>query len=157
MTTGPTGPDPTVAAGVPPVDETTSAGTGGGQPSLGSLVSEIANDLSQLFRQEVALAKAELTESAKRAGKGAGMFSGAALAGHMVLLFLSVALWWGIGDLIESLAWSAVIVALLWGVVGAVLAMRGRKEVQEIQGAPRTAETVRKIPNALKGHEEENR
>lgn len=176
MTTGPT--DPTVAAtggsaagtapatgvGSTPPPPPSGAGTGTGartshsdSPSLGSLVSEITQDFSTLVRQEVELAKAELTQSAKRAGKGAGMFSGAALAGHMVLLFLSIALWWGIGDLIDSNTWSAVIVAVVWGVIAAILAMRGRKEVQEIQGAPRTAETVKKIPHALKGQEEENR
>lgn len=60
-----------------------------GQPSaeeraastpLGELLSEVSRDLSTLFRQEVALAKAELTDSAKKAGKGAGMFGGAGVA-----------------------------------------------------------------------------
>ena len=50
------------------------------------------------MRQEVELAKAELRESATRAGKGAGMFGGAGLAGYFVLLFLSIAVWWGLGD-----------------------------------------------------------
>ena len=40
------------------------------------------------------------------------VLSGAAVAGHMVLLFLSIALWWGIGYAIENLAWSALIVAV---------------------------------------------
>ena len=46
------------------------------------------------MQQEVALAKAEATQAAKRAGKGAGMFAGAGFAGYFVVLFLSVALWW---------------------------------------------------------------
>lgn len=127
------------------------------RPSLGALLSEITRDLSTLMRQEVALAKAELADSAKRAGKGAGMLSGAAVAGHMVLLFLSIALWWGIGYAIENLAWSALIVAVIWGVIAAVLAVLGKKEVQEVQGLPETQESVKKIPNAMKGQEEENR
>lgn len=127
------------------------------RPSLGTLLSEITSDLSTLMRQEVQLAKAELAQSAKTAGKGAGMLSGAAVAGHFVLLFLSLALWWGLGDLFDSLGWSAVVVALLWGVVAAVLAIKGRSELQDVEGAPKTADTVKKIPNALKGHEEENR
>jgi len=124
--------------------------------SLGELVGEITSDLSTLMRQEVELAKAELTQSAKRAGKGAGMFAGAGVAGHFVLLFLSIALWWALGNAIGH-GWSALIVAVLWGIVAAVLALRGKKEFAQIQGMDRTADTVKKIPNAIKGNEEENR
>jgi len=129
---------------------------GGERPSLGTLLGEISQDLSTLMRQEVALAKAEIAQSGKQAGKGAGMLSGAAVAGHMTLLFLSIALWWALGAVINR-GWSALVVAVIWGVVAAVLAQRGRTELKRVSGAPRTAETVKKIPEALKGHEEANR
>jgi len=64
---------------------------------LGDLIGEVTEDLSTLVRQELELAKAELQQSAARAGKGAGMLGGAAVAGYFVLLFASVALWWAIG------------------------------------------------------------
>ena len=83
------------------------------RPSIGELLSSVTQDLSALLRQEVELAKAELRQSANRAGKGAGMFAGAGLAGHMVLLFLSIAVWWGLGDAIGH-GWSALIVAAVW-------------------------------------------
>jgi hypothetical protein len=120
---------------------------------VGELVSQIGTDLSTLLRQEVALAKAELKQSATKAGKGAGMFGGAALGGYMVLLFLSIALWWAIGTWL-GLGWSALIVAGVWAVITAVLAARGRRELKQIEGAPRTTETAREIPQALKGNEE---
>ena len=120
------------------------------------MISEITSDLSTLMRQEVELAKAEATQSAKRAGKGAGMFGGAGLAGHMVLLFLSVALWWGLGDRIGH-GWSALIVAVIWAVIGLILYLVGRREFASIRGLDRTAESIKKIPNALQGNEEENR
>lgn len=123
---------------------------------LGELIGEITADLSTLVRQEIELAKAEAKESATRAGKGAGMFGGAGLAGHFVLLFLSIALWWGLGNATGH-AWSALIVAAIWAIIAVVLAMVGRKEFQSIRGLPRTAETIQKIPNAVKGHEQENR
>lgn len=126
------------------------------RPSLGTLLGEISSDISTLMRQEVALAKAEIAQSGKQAGKGAGMLSGAAVAGHLTLLFLSIALWWALGAVI-NLGWSALVVAIVWGVVAAVLAQRGRAELKSVTGAPRTAETVKKIPEALKGHEEANR
>ena len=126
------------------------------RPSIGTLLGEISQDISTLMRQEVALAKAELTESAKRAGRGAGMLSGAAVAGYLALLFLSIAAWWGLGALINR-GWSAVVVAVVWAIVAAVLASRGRTEIREVSGVPQTADTLKKIPSAIRGHEEENR
>jgi hypothetical protein len=129
-----------------------------GQPSaeeraattpLGELLSDVSRDLSTLFRQEVALAKAELTDSAKKAGKGAGMFGGAGLAGFFTLLFLSIAAWWGLGYLVGN-AWSALIIAVVYAIVAAILAARGRREIKQINGAPQTVETVKEVPQTLK-------
>ncbi|MBG6215791.1 hypothetical protein IWX75_000228 [Arthrobacter sp. CAN_A6] len=121
--------------------------------SVGELFSETTKNLSLLMRQEVALAKAEATESAKNAGKGAGMFAGAAVGGHFVLLFLSIALMWGLGALMP-LGWAAVIVAVIWGIIAAVLASMGKKEMKKVKGLPQTAETVKEIPPTLKPGEE---
>ncbi|VTR77455.1 phage holin family protein [Cellulomonas hominis] len=173
-----TGPgDPTVAAspGANPLGATGTTGAAGAtgatgaagtvppagpgpdaaddRPSIGDLIGAVTEDLSLLVRQEVELAKAELTQSAKRAGTGSGLLAGAGVAGHFVLLFLSVALWWGLPI---GKAWSAVVVAVIWGIIAAVLALRGRGELRRVKGAPRTADTVKKIPNALKGDEEAN-
>jgi hypothetical protein len=121
--------------------------------SLGDLLGEVTQDISTLMRQEVELAKAELKQSAARAGKGAGLLAGAGVAGHFVLLFLSLALWYALGELI-GLGWSAVVVAVLWGIVAAVLAATGRKELKSVKGLPRTAETIQEIPETFKPREE---
>ncbi|GAB4098035.1 phage holin family protein [Sinomonas halotolerans] len=139
---------PGTAGGVPPAEQKAATS------SLGDLVGDVAADLSTLMRQELELAKAELRESATRAGKGAGMYGGAGVAGHFVLLFLSLALWWALGNYVVGLGWSAVIVAVLWGIVAAVLAARAKKEMQAVKGLPRTAETVKRIPESLKPSEE---
>jgi len=123
---------------------------------LGELLSDLTRDVSTLMRQEVELAKVELKESATKAGKGAGMMAGAAWAGHLTVLFLSLALWWALGQLI-GLGWSAVVVAVIWGIVAAVLASMGRKELNAIKGMPRTAETVKEIPPTFKPNTEETR
>jgi len=123
---------------------------------LGELLSELTRDVSTLMRQEVELAKVELKESATKAGKGAGMMAGAAWAGHLTVLFLSLALWWALGQLI-GLGWSAVVVAVIWGIVAAVLASMGRKELNAIKGMPRTTETVKEIPPTFKPNTEETR
>ncbi|MCQ2001625.1 phage holin family protein [Arthrobacter zhaoxinii] len=122
--------------------------------SLGDLLSQVTQDMSTLMRQEVELAKVELKQSGTRAGKGAGMFGGAAVAGYFVLLFLSVALWYALGTTAIGFGWSAVIVAVLWAIVAAVLASRGRKEMKKIKGMPQTAETLQEIPQTMKPSEE---
>jgi Putative Actinobacterial Holin-X, holin superfamily III len=137
---------------------TSPTGAGPGQaltdnrPSVGDLLSDVSKDITVLMRQEVALAKAELRQSATRAGKGAGLFAGAGFGGYMVLLFASIAAWWAIGDSIGR-GWSALIVAAIWLIVAGVLALLGRNEVREVRGLPRTAETMKKIPDAVKGNE----
>jgi len=117
--------------------------------SLGDLLGDVTRDLSTLMRQELELAKAEAKQSATRAGKGGGMFAGAGVAGHFVLLFLSIALWYALGELM-GLGWSAVVVALIWGIIAAVLASIGKKELNAIKGMPQTVETVQEIPPTLK-------
>jgi hypothetical protein len=117
--------------------------------SLGDLLGDVTRDLSTLMRQELELAKAEAKQSATRAGKGGGMLAGAGVAGHFVLLFLSIALWYALGELM-GLGWSAVVVALIWGIIAAVLAATGRKELKAIKGMPQTVETVQEIPPTLK-------
>jgi hypothetical protein len=122
------------------------------RPSAGELFSEVAEDLSTLMHQEVELAKAELRVSAIRAGKAAGLLAGAGISGHMVLVFASVAAWWGIGDATGH-GWSALIVAAIWLIVAAVLGMMGRREISAVPGVPQTAQTVKRIPDAVRGNE----
>ena len=121
--------------------------------SFGDLIAEVSRDISTLMRQEVELAKAELKQTAKQTGKGAGLFGGAGVAGFLALLFASIAVWWALGYLMGN-AWSAVIVAVVWGIVAAVLYFTGKKELDEIEGMPQTVDTVKQIPDALKRNEE---
>ena len=138
-----------------PLNETTSRGV---TPvpedrSIGELFSAISADLSNLIRQELALAKAEIRQSATRASVGAGMLGGAGYAAGMVLLFLSIAAWWGIGQWTGN-AWSGVIVAVVWAIVAAILYAVGRSKLRQVEGVPQTTETAKKIPSALAGNEE---
>ena len=121
--------------------------------NVGDIFADISRDLSTLIRQETELAKAEVRETASRAGAGAGMLGGAGVAGHFVLLFLSIALWWSLGSAIGR-GWSAVVVALIWAVIAAVLASMGRSKLKQVKGIPQTTATAREIPDALKGNED---
>ena len=112
--------------------------------SLGSLVGRLSSDVSTLVRQELALAKAELREEGKKAGKGAGMLGGAGLAGYFVLLFLSLTLMWALGDELMPLWAAALIVMVLWAIAAAVLFVMGRKQLKEVNPKPeQTVETLK--------------
>ena len=118
---------------------------------MGELVGNVTRDLSTLMRQELALAQAEVKAEVGKAGKAAGALGGAAGAGYFALLFLSISLWWALGDLIGN-GWSALIVGVLYGIVGAVLYTTGRKKLQEVNPTPeRTVDTLKNVPDALKG------
>lgn len=121
--------------------------------SLGDLLGEVTRDVSTLMRQELELAKAEVKESATRAGKGAGLLGGAGYAAVMGVLFISIAVWWALGYLVGN-AWSAVIVAVIWLVVALVLYLQGRKALKSVAGAPQTVDTIKEIPETLKRNEE---
>lgn len=126
---------------------------GGADRPIGEVFSAVTADLSTLIRQEVALAKAEIRQSATQAGAGAGKLAGAGVAGHMVLLFVSVSAWWGVGQFIGN-AWSALVVAAFWAIVSAILYASGRSSLSKVEGLPLTTETTKQIPPALAGHEE---
>ena len=121
--------------------------------SLGDLLGEVTRDLSTLMRQEIALAKAELKQSATSSAKGAGLLGGAGYAASMVVLFLSLALWAALATLV-GWGWSGVIVAVLWAIIAAILYAVGRKQLKEVQGAPQTVETLQEIPETFKRNEE---
>ena len=131
---------PTTEAGRPDVEGT----------SVGQLIGEVTKDLSTLMRQELELAKVEIKAEAKKAGQGAGMFGAAGFAGYMVALFLSIALMWALASAIPT-GWAALIVAVLWGIVGAVAFVMGRKKFQQVNPKPeRTVDTLSQVPGALK-------
>lgn len=112
-------------------DPGTTTANGGGERSIGEIVGSITTEFTTLVRKEVQLAKTELQQDAKNAGKGVGMFAGAGVAGHLFLICLSALLIIVIGGLI-GYGWSALIVTALWGIVAAVLALRGKAELKKI-------------------------
>jgi len=113
--------------------------------SVGQLIGEVASDLSTLMRKEIELAKAEMTTEAKKAGKGAGMLGGAGYAGHMVALFVSLALAWAIADLADfSLGWGFLIVGVIWAIVAGVLYSKGRAALKTVNPKPeQTVDTLK--------------
>jgi heme exporter protein D len=136
-----------------------------GQPdvanrSVGELIGEVTRDLSTLMRQELELAKAEVKQEAAKAGKGAGMLAGAGIAGHLMLIFLSLTLVYFLFTLFggndpADYVWAALIVTVLWGIVAAVLAMSGRKQLQQVN--PKPEQTVQSLKEDAEWLKTQNR
>jgi len=79
------------------------------------------------------------------------MYAGAGFAGYLTILFLSIALWWGLSNVMDQ-GWAALIVAVIWAVIATVLYVNGRKNMRSVHPKPeRTVETVKQVPDALKG------
>jgi hypothetical protein len=122
-----------------------------GDVSVGDLIGNVTRDLSTLLRQELALAQAELKQEAAKTARGAGAMGAAGIAGFFVLLFLSLALWSGLSNVMDP-GWAGLIVALVWAVIGAVLFATGRAKLRQVNPTPeRTVDTLSQVPDALKG------
>ena len=112
------------------------------QGSLGQTVSDVATDLSRLMRQE--LARVELRQEVKTAGKGGGMLGGAAVAGWITAVLASFALIFALAAIEPlNLGWSALIVAVLWAIVGAVLFSMGKREMQKVGPPKQTIDSLK--------------
>jgi uncharacterized membrane protein YqjE len=113
------------------------------QLSLGELMKQLADQTSRLVRNEVRLARAELTEKAHAYGRAGAMLGAAAvvglLAGFALTLFLVYLL-----RLAMPLWAAALIVTVLYGVIGAALAMAGKKKLNEAR-TPVPEQTVESV------------
>jgi uncharacterized membrane protein YqjE len=112
------------------------------QASVGELTSKVTTDLSELVRKEIELAKVEVREESRRAGRGAGMLGGGGFAAYLALFFLSVALMFLLNRAIAT-DWAAFVVGMFYLFVAVPLILRGRRELKTISGAPQTVETVK--------------
>jgi len=123
------------------------------EQSTGDLVKQLTQQVSTLVRQEVELAKVEMTDKGKKAGVGIGMFGGASVAALLGLgaltAFLILVL-----DLAMPAWAAALIVGVIWAAVAGVLALQGREKVKEV-GTPlpeETTESVKEDVEWLKGN-----
>lgn len=109
------------------------------QHSVGELVGQATEQLSRLVRQEVALAKMELAEKGKRAGRGGGMLGGAGAFAYAGLLGLAAT---GVAalSLVLSVWAAALIVTAVLFVIAGVLAVLGRAQLR--RATPPTPEVT---------------
>lgn len=112
------------------------------ETSAGQLLSDVTSDMSELLRKEIELAKAEVRQEGRRAGRGAGMLGGGGFAAYMTLLFASAALMFLLGRAIP-LDWAALVVAAIYLIAAVPLLLRGRRELRKVSGAPQTVNSLK--------------
>jgi hypothetical protein len=111
--------------------------------SLGELFGDLTRDLSQLMRDEVKLAKTELQDEARKAGKAGGMFGAGAAIGYAALLLLSFAAAWGLAEVMPT-GFAFLIVGAVHALIAALLFLKGRSQAKEVRPVPdQTIETLK--------------
>jgi len=113
------------------------------EASVGDLVARLTDDFGSIVQSHVMLAKEEMTAEIKKAGRGAGMMGGSALAGWIAALLLSFALAWGLTAVFDEPWLGFLVVGLIWGVAAAWLFVRGRSQLQAVEPLPE--ETIEEL------------
>jgi predicted lipid-binding transport protein (Tim44 family) len=112
---------------------------------IGELLRQLSQETSTLVKQELELAKAEMAKKGKDAGVGAGFVGGGALFGLGAFGALTACVIALMATALDHVWLAALIVAVVYAAIGAVLAQRGKDKIQEAAPpAPeQTVETVK--------------
>ena len=105
---------------------------------IGDLLRQLSQETSTLVKQELDLAKAEMTQKGRHAGAGAGFIGGGALFGLGAFGALTACLIALLATALDHVWLASLIVAVVWGAIGGILALRGKDKIQE--AAPPTPE-----------------
>ncbi|MGW7440869.1 phage holin family protein [Streptomyces sp. NPDC054849] len=114
---------------------------GSPEESVGDLVSRASQQISELVREEMQLARAEMTQKGKRFGVGGGLFGGAGLVGILAAQALLGAVIAALALLLLPVWASALIIAALLAAVAAVMAAAGKKQVAKA-GTPAPEQAI---------------
>lgn len=108
-----------------------------GDPGLGDLFRSLANDLGTLVRQEIDLAKMELTHTAKRLAIDSAWIGVGAATAAVGALCLVLALALGLGALLGSYWLGTLITGLFLVLLGAGFAFKGARDLRKQSLAPK--------------------
>ncbi|MCX4741343.1 phage holin family protein [Streptomyces antibioticus] len=115
----------------------------GAQEPVGELVQRATQQLSQLVRDEMRLAQAEMTVKGKRFGRGGGLFGGAGLMAVVTLQALVATAIAALSLVLDVWA-AALIVTGVLACVTAVMAVLGRKEFAKAS-PPKPEQTMNSV------------
>ena len=112
--------------------------------SVGELVRSAIDDVRELFREELALAKAEMREEFSKAAAGGAQLGAAGVALWFAAMFVLVGAALGLAAALQWPVWAGFVsVAVVLGIVGIVLAMSARSAFRRVKALPRTVGTIK--------------
>jgi hypothetical protein len=115
---------------------------GADEPSLGELVSRTTGHLSQLFRDEVELAKLEIKDEVTTAGRAGALLGAAGLLAYLALALLCAAAAWGLATVIPT-GVAFLIIGALVALAAGVTYLVGRRALAAFDPVPtQTVETI---------------
>lgn len=112
--------------------------------SIADVIKSAIHDAQELVRSEIALAKIEARDEARRLAAGVGLLAGAAFAAIVGVIFLLTAVAWAISELLAWPAWAGFgIVTLVVLLAAGVLAYVGRNRLRAERRMPHTVDTLK--------------
>ena len=127
-----------------PVDHIKEERPVGAEPTLGELFAELSRETTTLVRQEVDLAKTEMSQKAARVGKDVGFLVAGGAVAYAGFLALIACVILALGQLGVTWWLSALIVGLIVAAIGAYLVYTGMNELKTTNMMPeKTMETLK--------------
>ena len=122
------------------------------QPSAASLLTEALGHVSALVRKEVDLARAEMSENAKKAAVAVGLLIGATVVALVALNVLAAALTVAVAELLGDYAeWAPLIVGGLLALIAFIMVAKAVNDLKGSSLAPtRTAKNIKRDKEAVK-------
>lgn len=121
-----------------------------GEPTIGRLVADASRDISALVQSEIALAKSELTVSAKAGGIGAALFVIAGFFGLLITILVSIAFAYLLTMTGLHPAWAFLIVSGAYALLAGLLVLIGIRKLKKIRAPTKTISTAKQIPSAFR-------
>lgn len=109
--------------------------------SLGELLGRLTNDFGELVSTQVELAKVEIKDEVRQAGRGAGLLTGGGVAAFLAISLLSWAAAWGLDEVMPT-GFAFLIVGIVWAIAAAILVMTGRKQLEAVRMPPETKKSI---------------
>lgn len=120
-----------------------TGGAAAGEPSIGELFKQLAEDSATLVRQEVALAKAEMSRNIKSAAQSAAMVAVGGMIAFLGVLVLLAGIVVLLGDALDNYWLAALIVGFVFLAIGGLLAISNLNKLKAEELAPeRTIQTL---------------
>jgi len=122
----------------------------GQERSLGDLFAELSEETSTLIRQELQLAKAEMSQKVSQASRNVAFLAIGGLVAYVAFLALTAALIMALAELMAG--WlAALLVGLVMGLIGYFLIQKGLSELKQMTPVPeRTVATIKEDVEWLK-------